>query len=64
MKNLTSLLLAGTFCFVGLGLSGCGGSQDNTVVQGEAPASSTSTPEAQAEYEAQMQREMAKSGGN
>jgi len=64
MKNLTSLLLAGTFCFVGLGLTGCGGSQENTVVQGEAPATSVSTPEQQAEYQAEMQKQMSKSGGN
>ena len=34
MKNLTSLLLACTFCFVGIGLTGCGGGDaENTVIE-------------------------------
>ena len=33
MKKLTSLMLAGLFCFVGLNLTGCGGSSENTVVE-------------------------------
>jgi hypothetical protein len=62
MKNLTSLLLAGTFCFVGLGLTGCDAPKDNTVIQGEAPASSTATPEQQDQYAAEMQKAMSKGG--
>ena len=33
MKKLTSLMLAGLFCFVGLNLTGCGGNTENTVVE-------------------------------
>ncbi len=64
MKKFTSFLLAGTFCFLGLGLTGCGGRQEATVIEGEAPENSTSTEEARKQYEAEMAAEMAKSRGN
>ena len=64
MKKFTSLLLAGTFCFLGLALTGCGGRQEATVIEGSVPENSTSTEESQAQYEAEMREAMSKSGGN
>ena len=68
MKNLTSLLLAATFCFVGIGLAGCGGSQENTVVDASGPSTETGDAVLQSQnqmdqYEAEMQKAMSQQGG-
>ena len=62
MKNLTSFLLAGIFCFVGLALSGCG-EKGNTVVEGTGAETETGdsvlqTQEQMDSYEAEMQKAM------
>ena len=64
MKKFTSLLVACTFCFLGLALTGCGGRDEATVIEGAVPENSTSTEEARKQYEAEMAAEMAKSRGN
>ena len=68
MKNLTSLLLAGLFCFVGLNLTGCGGTQESTVVESSGPDTETgdsalATQEQMDQYEAEMQKAMSQGQG-
>lgn len=66
MKNLTSLLLAGTFCFVGIGLTGCSGSEENTVIEQTADTGDTGGFESQEQmdqYAAEMQQAMQQGQG-
>lgn len=66
MKSLSSLVLAAMFCFVGLGLTGCGGNTENTVVEssGQQGDGVLESQEQMDDYAAQMQAEMSKSQGN
>ena len=66
MKNLTSLLLACMFCFVGLSLTGCDGAQENTVVEspGETGDAALETQEDMDSYEAEMKKAMSQGQGN
>ena len=65
MKNLTSLILAGMFCFVGLSLTGCGGPQENTVVESSGTGGDEvlDTQEKMDEYAAEMQKAYSGQGG-
>lgn len=59
MKNLTSLILVGMVCFLGISLTGCGGPQENTVIESTAPANETGGFESQEQMD-QYAAEMAK----
>ena len=64
MKRLTSLFVAGMFCFVGIGLTGCGGSQENTVVEqteDTVDAGGFESEQQMDQYAAEMQKAMSNS---
>lgn len=62
MKRITSLVLAGLFCFVGLNLTGCDAQRDEaTVVESTAAANDTGgfdSQEQMDQYAAEMQKQM------